>query len=322
MDTSQVPPSEGRPSRQRGGSVVGPVILIGLGALFLLQNLGVISASVWTSILNLWPVLLIILGIELVLGRGSWGSALLIGLLVLVVAAAASFVSFFPWSSGTFRAGPFVAVETVHLAEELGQVQQARYDISYGAGNLDVSALPQSSGNLLEADLERDEWTTIDRNVNRAGDRAQVTIRSRDTDGVVVPGQSSGGGDWAIRLSPQVVSDLKVDTGAGKFNLDLRGTKLSSLDLNTGVGEAKVTLPESAGRTTVKVNAGVGDTEITIPAAVAAQIKVSTGIGGVEIDEGRFVKVAKDLYRSSNYESAANRVDLDLSAGVGALRVR
>ena len=39
--------------RKQRGSLVGPVILIGLGVVFLLNNLGVLAWSVWEVILRI-----------------------------------------------------------------------------------------------------------------------------------------------------------------------------------------------------------------------------------------------------------------------------
>jgi len=55
--------------RRWRGSLVGPIILIGLGIVFLLNNLGLLSWSVWEVILRLWPILLIAIGLDILLGR-------------------------------------------------------------------------------------------------------------------------------------------------------------------------------------------------------------------------------------------------------------
>jgi len=71
----------------RRGGLIGPVILIGLGVVFLLNNLGTLSWSVWTVIFRLWPVLLVAAGLDLLLGRRSvWGSLLALVLTVMIVA--------------------------------------------------------------------------------------------------------------------------------------------------------------------------------------------------------------------------------------------
>ncbi len=45
-------------------SLVWPVILITVGIVVLLNNIGALPGDVWTTILHLWPLLLIALGVE------------------------------------------------------------------------------------------------------------------------------------------------------------------------------------------------------------------------------------------------------------------
>ena len=63
--------------------LVGAIFIIGLGVVFLLANFGLLAVDVWTLLLSLWPVLLVAIGIDLVIGRRSlWAS--LAGLVVLL----------------------------------------------------------------------------------------------------------------------------------------------------------------------------------------------------------------------------------------------
>ena len=86
------------PSSERSGLVV-PAILIALGGLFLLGNAGVIAPLSVRSVLSLWPLLLLLAGIQLLLGRdrpslalGLQLAALALGIaLVLARAYVASF---------------------------------------------------------------------------------------------------------------------------------------------------------------------------------------------------------------------------------------
>lgn len=69
----------------RHQSVIGPLILITIGVIFLLNNFGILPWSVWDSIWRFWPVLLIIWGIQIILGRSRLASIIssIIGALLL-----------------------------------------------------------------------------------------------------------------------------------------------------------------------------------------------------------------------------------------------
>lgn len=50
--------------------MTGALILIAVGIVFLLQNLGFFTSSVWGVI---WPIILIIIGISMLFGKLSFG---------------------------------------------------------------------------------------------------------------------------------------------------------------------------------------------------------------------------------------------------------
>jgi hypothetical protein len=74
------------PSHGHGG-FVGPTILIGIGILLLLSNLGMLQWSVWETIGRLWPILLIAAGLDTLVGRRSAVGSLLSALIVLALIA-------------------------------------------------------------------------------------------------------------------------------------------------------------------------------------------------------------------------------------------
>jgi hypothetical protein len=73
-------------SRYYRPGLVGPVLLIGLGILFLLENLGLLAWNIWEVAFRLWPLLFIAWGLELMLGRRSaWGAAVAFILILLIL---------------------------------------------------------------------------------------------------------------------------------------------------------------------------------------------------------------------------------------------
>lgn len=65
------------------GNIFWGLIIIFGGILLLLNNIGIASWEIWNYIWPFWPVLLIILGIRIVFGRG-WLSGLFTFLFILV----------------------------------------------------------------------------------------------------------------------------------------------------------------------------------------------------------------------------------------------
>ncbi len=69
--------------RARYRSLFWPVILVGVGVIWLLSNLGYVTPANLSEIWRLWPLLLIAAGLDMLLGRRLPLASALIGLLVL-----------------------------------------------------------------------------------------------------------------------------------------------------------------------------------------------------------------------------------------------
>ncbi|MEO8287434.1 MAG: DUF5668 domain-containing protein [Chloroflexota bacterium] len=65
--------------------MTGPVILILVGSIFLLSNFGFLAGNVWSQIWRLWPLILVGIGLNIVLGpRVPWAStAIWLGVMVI-----------------------------------------------------------------------------------------------------------------------------------------------------------------------------------------------------------------------------------------------
>ena len=104
--------------------------------------------------------------------------------------------------------------------------------------------------------------------------------------------------------------------------LDLSRLKVMRLDLQTGAARTMVRLPEATGQTSVSVHGGVTDLTFEVTNGVAADIQIQDGPASRQIDERRFPRVGGGRYRSPDYDSAANRVDLRVELGLAALTVQ
>lgn len=86
--TNIVPPSREFPNP------FWPILLMGGGVILLLVNLGVLSTNGWSQLWQLWPLLLVAIGVDILFGRKSVLGALVGVLLALVVLALAVAVLF------------------------------------------------------------------------------------------------------------------------------------------------------------------------------------------------------------------------------------
>jgi hypothetical protein len=60
---------------------------------------------------------------------------------------------------------------------------------------------------------------------------------------------------------------------------------------------------------------------VEIPQGVAAQIQHGGGLSTLKVDETRFPQVSDSLYRSPDYDTAANKIDLTIETGVTSITI-
>ena len=212
------------------------------------------------------------------------------------------------------------SMETVQVTIPLEGAGQARLHVRHGAGRLriDSSAGP---GELVTGAF----GGGLDHRVRRDGDVLDVELRVPPH---VLPWLTMpwmwgphAALDWTFGLNREIPLSLDFETGAGDTRMDLTETRVTDLRLQTGVSATDLTLPANAGTTQVKVRAGVASVVMRVPPGVAARIRASGGLAEIHVDRGRFPR-AGGVYQSADYDTAANRVDIDVETGVGSVNIR
>ncbi len=299
--------------RHYRGGLVWPVILIAAGVVFLLNNMGLLSWSIWETLWRLWPVLLIAIGLDIIIGRHSRLGSLMVALLLVGVLAAA-----IAWGQHALSLNAGVASQvdrTESITEDLKGATEAEVEIRFGAGVLYLAALPAGSGQLLagKADLSKGEGLRLSHEGNR------LELHSQGTWTTAPNIRADERKVWDLELNRDIPIDLRISTGVGQSNLDLTQINLRSLDINGGVGQATVKLAQR-GRYKVTIDGGVGEIILSLPPGLAARISVDSGLGGVSVD-GNFNRRNKE-YVSPNFDTAENRVEVNVDGGIGRIVIR
>ncbi len=296
---------------QRRPGLIGPLILITLGVLLLLGNLNVLPLSFWEIGFRYWPLLLILVGLEIIIGRQSIVGGLVI--LVLWVALVAGVL----WLSFAQGGAPIAGGTTEQIAQPLGGIKSATVDLNIGVARTEVTALGADSNDLMQGTCRHAEGTRVVKTYSVAGNEGRLALKEEGLNFIL---GGAGVSRWEIGLNPAIPIALRVNGGVGRATLDLAALNISSLNVDTGIGTLTITTPRT-GVTTMRVNGGVGSVMVAIPQGVAARIRVDSGIGATRVDQARFPKLG-EVYQSADYAGAANRIDIEVDGGVGSIDIR
>jgi len=300
--------SEKEPQRVVGVPIWG-ILLLFLGVVFLLQTLNVLPWGLWETLWRFWPALIIIIGLGILLRRYNvW----LVSLLVLAMLGACLGIAI--WQYG---ASPTPSIKS--YSEPIGDMERAQIEVDFAAGNITIGSLPPGSPNFVEAASEaRNSDGSMNVDFHRQDGEGRLYL---STERVNQPFWGGDGIRWEVRLTRNIPLTLNIKSAASNMGLTLSELKVTELRLDVDAGNCKVTVPSSAGTTDIKIEVDVANIELTIPDEVAAKIWADIDLSAFDVDESRFPKQG-DYYISDNFDTAQNRIYLEINCDVGRVQVK
>ncbi len=312
MDTFEEKPKRG--DSKGTHSNTGAMILIGLGVVLLLANLGILN-----GIGQLWPLVFVGVGIWLLMGKGNK-----------------------------------VEIKHEHYSAVVGNATSARVKLSLPIGESTIQGIDDPAtlidadmnfvGDMVfaaQGETEKvvnlsqtgEAWTSW---MNPANWNWDATKQLHSTIGLnttvpMILDVHGGVGQSRIDLSRMKVNNLDVNGGVGEIRLTLPA-KGDSLDVRTqvGVGRMELTVPANI-TLNARVKGGVGETSIQLPVDAAVRLEANSGVGGVSVgsrlqkvsgDNGNFGLGQDGVWETANFSSAANKINIHYDGGVGQLIVR
>jgi hypothetical protein len=288
-----------------------PALLVVAGSVALLANLNVIQWGSLYRLLDLWPLILILVGIELLL-RASvprpTATALGAAAVAVAVVGALVYVAY----------GPPVPLgqQSLDASRPASGVEKAALDVGFGAAEVKVDG----------ADLGD---TLYKVHIDYAGNKPEVsfdasssTLSVQDSNRGFRPFFAPGGRRHAeISLSQAVTWAVNVSGGASRATLDLSQVKLSGVEVSGGANNVTATLGRPSGIVTINVSGGASSITIRRPQGVPVSLHASGGANSIKLD-GQHRSSLGDLdVSTSGYASATDRYEINVSGGASSVDI-
>jgi hypothetical protein len=294
---------------------------VAVGLLLLGNTFGYAPWAVWLTLLSLWPLLIVALGIELV-GRGlhmNWLRAL--SNIVLILGLAYGVFVLQPVSGRTIfplvgisRSGTAFSDTRPHDA----RVTAASADIKVGATRLTLTsgdALAAISGTAPsgEAPILSDSvsGTAATVSVTDPADRS-LFIGSEDRNLDVT---LDSGVKW---------SEVRLDVGAVTAEADLSRLAVTNVVMNVGASDARLKIGALAGDVNVDISGGATSVTLLVPANAACTVDAKSGLSDVRVpasfrQTGGIAGIGDSSFAADG--SGGPTIAISLTSGVSDLRI-
>lgn len=343
---------------QRRNGLFWGIFLLTLGVLFLARRAGWLDVD-WHSLVNLWPLLLILAGINLILERRG-NSAAFVTTVMLAVAVPATLFGFLShdrnrdefnmqWhnddddddddseneadsdddndnndNEDDYRS------ERDRRDSERTELQSNTFSETMDAGISEaVFKLSGGAGRFVIGDAgaelvkvdTKQTVGTYSMSVDRDETTRIPTIELKPTEDQQNIDFKDGKFENRVdvHLNAKPVWSMDVALGAGQGDLDLSAYAVKSLKLAAGAADLDLKLGAKADQSDIKLDVGAASVTVHVPKEVGCRIKKDGALNVERFDE--FTNVGGGEFVSPGYDAAKKKVNIRFDGGISSFKV-
>ena len=324
----------------RNDKLIPGLVLVLIGAAFLLNNYGYLHFH-WYNIFRLWPIFLVIGGVNLVFAhnKSPWATIIkvtvvVLGLGLVLFGNFGNRYNFWPGTHYNFSDNDnsddnngddnndddnsdnktaITSPNGTFNEPYKVDVKYARLNISGGGTVYNLSdttnqlfnAATQGNNNLYELTRSTEDSTSV------------LDFHMKNKHGFNFDSDKNRAD---FRLNQNPIWDIDVETGATKLDFDLSKFKIKELKLHGGAASFNIKLGAPLALTDVDISTGVSGVDISIPQNAACSIETDSGLSDNHF-EG-FNKSSDNNYETAGYNAAKNKMHIHISGGLSDFHVK
>jgi hypothetical protein len=242
-------------------SLFWPAVLILVGVFALLVNAGFVPVERLERLADLWPLILVVIGLELVVRRSLQGAAAEIAAALIVLVAiggAAAYVA----------VGPSIptGIQTLDASGKVGGLNHASVQVDAGGATITMKGSSSLGDDLFRAHIE---YSGRKPDVSVDASSGDVHISQSDTSGFFFQSRRFA---LTLQLNSSVPWKIAVNSGASSDALMLSTVRVARIDVNTGASKEDITVGDPSGTVPININGGALTVNVHRPpgAAVSA----------------------------------------------------
>jgi hypothetical protein len=324
----------------KNDKLVPGAILVCIGAIFLLNNFGYIDFH-WMNIIHLWPIFLIMGGVNLVFAgnRSAWATILKLSVVILgfglLIFGHFERYSFWPGrydfqyndndkddddddDSDTTSVGRGVVKlegSSVFNKDYTPDAKLARLNINGGGTTY---TLNDTTSSLFKAET-KEFYGKYEFTSDKEDSVYVMNLKMKNNKGWHFNSDKDKANQADIKLNANPVWDINVETGATKLDFDLTKFKIKNLTLKGGAASFDIKLGSPLASTNVEVSTGVSEVNISVPTSAACSIRTNSGLSSNEF--AGFDKKDDGRYETPGFDAAKNKIYIHMTGGVSDFKV-
>jgi hypothetical protein len=285
--------------------IVLGVTLLAVGVIWFLVNTGLLESVSAREMLRFWPLLLVLWGLIIILGKSDGTPGCLVPLIIILLVFGGFISVFVP----TYRTAPEnsypVRVESVPGTDALA------LDIIHYAGEFTLSS--HSGSTYLEGNIRSTERPEVKHSASSG--KAEISIHEPS-------GQwpyRNRFSHWSLTLPEQLPAEVVFRTGAAQAEFDLSRLHVTELRIQMGAGELTIKL--GSNDTRISIDGGAGSINFLVPEDTGVRLTTTGGLLSVEGENARVFSVGERRYESRDMADKEAVAEIKITAGAGSVKL-
>jgi hypothetical protein len=297
------------------GRLFWGLVVIVLGVLFLAANLGWIDVGFVLSLWRLWPLILVVIGLNLLLGDRNRSLAAVLTILVVAGGLGIAWAGWHSGGSAVFGGGTVTTTPITQPADPA--VTSGSALISVGGAEVVIHGQPAGSSLVVGA-FKTSRTPKISQTVTSGA--YNLSVGTEGQGGIwILPWTGAGSQRERLELglSPGVPWTLRVDGGATKTEIDLTTVQLKDLRVDAGASSVRVVVgPTVVAGAQLTVNGGAGSYHVTIPRDLRVNLTLDSSLSARNLEGFRSTGAGTYVH-----EGPGKTLDVHIKASVSSVRV-
>jgi hypothetical protein len=305
-------------------SVSRGLLFIILGVIFFLINFGILSWNFWVSVIDLWPLILILVGISLFFKKRLPFSLILLVFLIALAGYSLIFGErYAPWDSLRYKLPHYSGSGITNSDNSMSTDASLTSDVTKAELKINLNGAIINIGSLdplnSQSQLCQGSYTWK----NMFGGQPEFgTQQEGDTMRINLSSNMRGGikNSLELNLSSKVKYFLDINAGAVDGNLDFSQLEVEKFNLKTGASKYTLQFGDNGLTTEGKINSGVSDITLMIPENAGLHVHFD-GVACETDFMGSGLLLDNKEWSSPGYDLAKTKINLDISCAAGSVHL-
>lgn len=293
------------------GQIFWGVLLVTIGGLILLNRYDIVEVD-WYFVWDLWPVLLILWGL-LIVSKDTFAKPVITILIGFFVGAVIYGTIANVITNDDYETYWHDEYEVRKFSEEYDPtIEFAELKLSGGVGTF---AINDRTSKLVRG-YAKGDVEHLDFRTHFSDNKAYIDVELDNNKWQVFKGSTKKLVEVELNRNP--VWEIVLNLGAAKSDFDLSSFRVKKLEINTGATATKIKIGDKYPETGIKIQMGAAALELDIPEDSGCRLKGDMALMTKDFED--FYE-ENGYYKTSNYETAENKIDINISGGVSSLEI-